>query len=195
MKKNVIVLIGCSASGKDSILTKLINNYNHFNFTNLVSHTTRLPRDNETNGIAYHFVNKEQFDSIEMIEQRHYNTLFKGVAQTWHYGLSSKELQDKLTSGKLPIVILDYTGLKEFQEYGHKNSIEVIPFYIQVNPIQRTLRCIKRGNFSWMEHIRRLIDDTKVFRGAKQECIVVKNKHIDLTIGRILNELTKRGLK
>lgn len=187
----VIVLLSPSSAGKDTILKKLINNYNYFNFTNLVSHTTRPKRDYECNGKDYYFTNKDNFNKIKMIEKREYNTLYNGKSDVWYYGLSEMELHDKLDSGNIPIVILDYHGLHEFKEYCSKNDIEVIPFYIQVNPIVRFYRCIKRGNFSLIEYTRRFIDDVKAFNGAKNECIVIQNKDVDFACVRILEYIRK----
>ena len=52
MKNKTIVITGKSSSGKDSLQNHLVSNYD---FINLVSHTTRPPRPNESNGYDYYF--------------------------------------------------------------------------------------------------------------------------------------------
>ena len=54
----ILVITGKSSSGKDSLQNYLVSNYD---FINLVSHTTRPPRPNESNGYDYYFINKEDF--------------------------------------------------------------------------------------------------------------------------------------
>src|SRR6478752_4458581 len=63
----ILLLVGISGAGKDSIKHKLLDTgkYHH-----IVSHTTRLPRENggvmEQDGTEYHFVSKQQV--TEMLE-------------------------------------------------------------------------------------------------------------------------------
>ena len=73
MKNKTIVITGKSSSGKNSLQNYLVSNYD---FVNLVSHTTRPPRPNESNGYDYYFINKEDFINMNnknlFIETREY---------------------------------------------------------------------------------------------------------------------------
>lgn len=53
-----LVLCGPSGSGKSTLLKRLLKEFpDKFGFS--VSHTTRGPRPGETNGVHYHFTNKD----------------------------------------------------------------------------------------------------------------------------------------
>lgn len=61
-----LVLCGPSGSGKSTLLKRLLKEFpDKFGFS--VSHTTRLPRPGEKNGVHYHFTNKT--DMIAAIEK------------------------------------------------------------------------------------------------------------------------------
>ena len=51
--KSLIILIGCSASGKDTVMNRLVK---EFDVKPLVSYTTRPIRDCEQEGREYHFI-------------------------------------------------------------------------------------------------------------------------------------------
>jgi guanylate kinase len=58
-----IILCGPSGAGKSTILKKLFADFpQSFGFS--VSHTSRNPRPGETNGVEYHFVTREAFQSL-----------------------------------------------------------------------------------------------------------------------------------
>ena len=65
MKYKIVALIGEAGSGKDTILQDLLQNSN---FNEIISYTTRPPRDGEINGKNYFFISPEEFlDKIQEI--------------------------------------------------------------------------------------------------------------------------------
>ena len=54
----ITVLIGKSASGKNTIQNQLVERYG---FGKIVTYTTRPPRNGETEGEDYHFISEEEF--------------------------------------------------------------------------------------------------------------------------------------
>ena len=147
-----IILTGYSSVGKDkmqSILTKM------FNYKPIVSHTTRPKRVNEVNHKDYHFVTEAEFNDIMFLETRSYDTIFEGIAQTWFYGTSLKELDKKGDR----VCIKDLEGAIKLKEH-IKDSIIV---YIEVPEEIRKQRAIERGSFCELEFTRRVEQDTKDF--------------------------------
>lgn len=109
MKKNeMLILVGGSGSGKDTVLKELSKNGV---FEKLVTTTTREPRDGEIDGINYHFLTKEQFEEKieknEFIEYVNYNGNY--------YGSSLKSFENN-KSQKVPVVILEPKGAKAYKE-------------------------------------------------------------------------------
>lgn len=86
MRKNLVVISGPSGVGKDTVVKELLNKHPHINRT--VSITTRAKRSNETEGIDYYYISKEQFYQhqidgslveYELYDGEYYGTLFAEV--------------------------------------------------------------------------------------------------------------------
>ncbi|KRH92745.1 Guanylate kinase [Pseudoloma neurophilia] len=117
----LILISGTSGSGKSTIIKWLLKNIKDISLS--ISHTTRLPRENELNGRDYHFISKGNF--LKMIE----GGKFYEWAEYDHnfYGTAFDELN------KTKIVILDVEreGSLKFKEFKTckiflKNTKEVI---------------------------------------------------------------------
>ncbi|MBI2334871.1 hypothetical protein HYU96_03640 [Candidatus Daviesbacteria bacterium] len=85
----LIVLTGKTASGKDTIMSKLLAKYPQMK--RVVTTTSRSPRENEQNGVDYHFISEEDFrkkidngDFLEYVEYggNLYGTEKKGLENT-----------------------------------------------------------------------------------------------------------------
>lgn len=153
----VIILTGKSCSGKDCVRREL----EKLKFNNIVSYTSREMRINETDGVDYYFVNKEEFETLinndEMLEYRTYKTLYKNKPDTWYYGLRKQELDDT----KDYVVILDLKGVDNFiKYYGKKNCFVV---YMCCTLDERRNRAERRGSFDNSEWERRVKSDEKDF--------------------------------
>ena len=102
----MIILSSPSGAGKTT-LVKLISK-NKKIFTS-ISHTTRPPRSNETNGIDYFFVNKDKFkELIKKNEFLEYAKVFNN-----YYGTSKKKVINKLKDNKNVIFDIDWQGTEQ----------------------------------------------------------------------------------
>ncbi|MGE5342915.1 MAG: guanylate kinase [Candidatus Omnitrophota bacterium] len=99
--KNIIVVSGPSGSGKTTLIQRLMKKHPEIVFS--VSHTTRPKRDNETDGVDYHFVTADQFK--QMIEC----DAFVEWAEVYgfYYGTSCQEIETRLTDGSDRVLVLD----------------------------------------------------------------------------------------
>ena len=156
--KNVTILCGASGCGKNYISDYLVSSYN---FKPLVSHTTRLMRPNETNGIDYNFVSDDEFKQMlkedKFIEYRKYNTLVNNKPAIWYYGLSKTPLD----SDKQHVVILDIQGTIDFIDWYGKEYCNIV--LIKCDDEIRRERAKLRGGYDESEFNRRLEDDKRVF--------------------------------
>ena len=59
----LVILSSPSGVGKTTLTKKIQQKYNNFKIS--VSHTTRLPRSNEVDGVDYHFVSIESFKKLK----------------------------------------------------------------------------------------------------------------------------------
>ena len=62
-KENIMVILSSpSGVGKTTITKKIQQKYPTFKIS--VSHTTRLPRSNEVNGVDYNFITSNEFEKL-----------------------------------------------------------------------------------------------------------------------------------
>ena len=148
-------------SGKDTTQKELIN----MGMNSVVSYTTRPPRPGEVDGIAYHFITKEEFLEKEkqgfFAETTSYNV---ASGDTWYYGSSVKDLTDD------KVIILNPEGLRKIKKI---KSLKPISFYINADKTTIMERAKKRGD-NTDEVSRRLIADDFDFADI--------NSYIDFSI-------------
>ena len=117
----MIVLSSPSGAGKTT-LTKLLST--NSNYLISISHTTRKPRINETDGKDYYFVNEKEFKSlINKNEFLEYAQVFKNL-----YGTTILPVTDGLKKGKNIIFDIDWQGTKQIKE--KKLQYKLITFFI-----------------------------------------------------------------
>ncbi len=115
---NLFIIAAPSGCGKTSLVEALIKKTK--NICVSVSHTTRLPRPDEVNGINYYFVSIGEFK--EMIK----NNDFVEHAKVFdnHYGSSTKLIREKLDEGIDVILEIDWQGARQVKE-NMPNSVSI----------------------------------------------------------------------
>ncbi len=122
MAGQLYVLSGPSGTGKSVIIRELRKEVAGLDYC--VSHTTRKPRNNETNGADYHFVDMETFKA--MIQRGD----FIEWAQVYddYYGTSVSELEGKIEQGHDVIMDIDVQGARNIRKrYRQSTLIYVLP--------------------------------------------------------------------
>ena len=179
----IIILIGESAVGKDTLLYNLSK---RSDCDICISHTTRPIRKTETEGKEYYFINNQDFLSMkerdEFVECRQYNTIYNNEPCLWCYGLGRNELYK---NDKHKLLIVDYEGFKTIREkLKNEKDIELISIFISAPAKNRIIRAMKRddSDSSCYEIARRLLDDRSKVSPARMEVdYVLKNEtHDDL---------------
>ena len=169
--RSLTILIGCSASGKDTVMNRLVK---EFDVKPVISYTTRPIRDCEQDGREYHFVTEEEFERMmnndEFVETRVYNT----VNGNWYYGLPKSGIN--LEDDNNYITILDFDGLLELEKWlrsiGQVDKLTSI--YIHVTEQNRLIRSLNREQNMTKkqvdEVIRRYYNDNLNVFPAKAYC-------------------------
>ena len=148
----IVALMGKAGSGKDTILHKIMEKYPSY-FHEIVSCTTRPPREGEKDGINYHFLSIDEFTrkilNGDMLEATEFND--------WHYGTD----RESLTINKINIGVFNPEGIRCLQE---DDNIELYVFYVRAAGKQRLLRQLNREeNPDVDEIVRRYKTDTQDF--------------------------------
>lgn len=121
----ILLLVGVSGAGKDSIKHKLLDTgkYHH-----IVSHTTRAPRENhgvlEQDGREYHFISlaeaEKMLDEQAFIEAKMYSGNL--------YGTSVAEIQTAHDDGKIAVTDVEVQGVAEYKSLAPSaQAIFVLP--------------------------------------------------------------------
>ena len=171
----IFCIIGKSSSGKDTIFKELAK-VKELNVKPVISYTTRPIRQNESQGVEYHFIDEETLGHYEqtgrIIEKREYNT----INGTWFYG-TIDDGQIDLTQPVFYLLIVTLEAYESLRKYF--GADQVIPFYIAVDDGVRLERAIKREKRqetpNYDELCRRFLADSADFHIEKlQECGITK---------------------
>lgn len=171
--KNIICILGKSASGKDTILREIIKTNKNVKYA--ISTTSRPPRSNEVQGREYFFVTDYIFNEMivngDFIEERKYKTQ-NGI---WQYGLSYKAINTEDTY----IGIVDYKGYCELKRALGEEIVHGV--YIIADMKERVNRALHREELirdeQYLEIFRRFTKDEQDFpmEQISKECVVLKN--------------------
>ena len=131
----IIALMGKAGSGKDTILHALLKQPAFKNAVPIVSCTTRPMRENEKDGVDYHFLTQSEFtDKIlsgDMLEATVFND--------WCYGTSL----ENLSKDKVNIGVFNPEGVGLLR---NNENIKLTLIYIEANDKDRLIRQLSREN-------------------------------------------------
>ena len=156
------VLIGKSATGKDSIYKRLLEN-SELDLKEAVLYTTRPMRENETDGVEYNFVTENELVELrnmgKVIEERCFHT----IDGPWYYFTVNDGNMDLMKNNYICINTL--AGFNQMKTY--LGSDKVKPIYIEISDIELIKRAVKREekqiNPNVAELCRRFLADNADF--------------------------------
>lgn len=106
-KGSLLVVSGPSGSGKGTVVRSLVTDYEGYDLS--VSATTRQPRKGETDGVHYHFLTNEQFDSMVsqnmFIEHARYSKA--------SYGTPREPVENSIAAGRHVILEIEICGARQ----------------------------------------------------------------------------------
>jgi len=161
----MLVLIGASASGKTEIAKILIDKYK---FTKMVTYTTREIRDGEVDGVDYHFVSLEEFET----KKKNNEFLETAIYHKTCYGSPRKG------ADFYKVIIVEPKGANSIYE---KNIPNTVFIYLETDELIRRVRMLNRGD-SLQDVETRFKEDRKHFKKSKF-------RHLDYTVNTSKNTL------
>ena len=168
----MIIIIGKTASGKDTIVNKLISLYG---LKKVITYTTRSQRKGEKQDVTYHFISEEDFkqkiNEGFFAEWKSYIT----VDGVWYYGTALDDLEN---ADDKSVIILTPDG---YRDVINKLTRRPISIYLYANNQTIKKRLIKRGDDP-KEAERRVSHDNDDFKGIENEVdkIVYNNDGTDI---------------
>ena len=186
----IYVLMGKSATGKDTVFKKLLEQ-DRIDFNTVVTYTTRPIREGEVQGKEYNFVNedklKEYIANNKVVELRKYNT----VHGVWNYftvddGQIKIDNKDYLIIGTLE----SYVSIRDY--YG-KDRVK--PIYIEIEDGERLSRALNRERQQivpkYAEMCRRFLADCEDFSEEKISEAGIDKRYINNNISECVEEILK----
>jgi len=147
----MLFLIGVMSAGKDAIKNKLLDLSDYFS---IITYTTRLPRINngelEQDGVAYHFVSRDQMAKLllehQMVEINHFCDDY--------YSTSVNELRIANNQGKIAVGNVDINGVSMFHDIAPQNmtAIFVVPpsYDIWIQRVEKRYGSLDSFNKEWV---------------------------------------------
>jgi guanylate kinase len=118
----LFIISAPSGAGKTSLVAALLQQLN--NITVSVSHTTRVPRPGERDGVNYHFTDREQFNQ----RRRRGDFLEWAEVHGNYYGTSKQWVDDTLATGSDVVLEIDYQGAEQIRAlYPEAVSVFILP--------------------------------------------------------------------
>jgi len=97
-KGRILVMIGPSGAGKTKLMQMLIQKYLG-QFYAVTQFTTRATRPKEADGVDYHFISRDRFQTLEKENRL---TLIRG--RIGRYGILKEEIEQSIREGKTPVL-------------------------------------------------------------------------------------------
>ena len=172
----LVVLIGKTCSGKDTIAQKLAMKDD---FHLVVRYTTRPRRRAEKQGINYHYISDDEFkQKISENFFLEYQTFTVEDGSVWYYGTSWESVVG-VEDDERWLIILTPAGYRKLRDMPNAPKHKAIYIYANNRTIMRRLKKRKDKNDSPQ---RRLEQDNEDFKGVENEVdrIVYNNDGADV---------------
>lgn len=180
INKNLIIISGPSGVGKDSVINKIKSLDNKISVA--ISVTTRKMRLGETDGVSYHFLSREEFETkIKNSEFLEYSEYCGN-----YYGILTKPIEKAINSERKIILKIDIQGAEKIRKiYNDNFSIFILPPSIEV----LKQRIISRNLDSKDDLNLRLKRAIIEIKNSYKYDFIVKNDTVEECAEKILNKI------
>lgn len=127
----LFVLLGSSGSGKTTLGETIFGKHKE-----LVSFTTRPKRENEVDGVDYHFISLQEFNDLLENSKLAEHTFYSGN----YYGLMLSEIENKVMNGDC-YAVLDFNGYSQLKD----RLVDTTSIFVSVNKDILKERLEERG--------------------------------------------------
>ena len=172
----MVILSSPSGVGKTTLTKKIQQKYQSFKIS--VSHTTRLPRSNEVDGVDYHFVTQDKFEKL--INQ---NKFYEYAEIFGNYYGTSKENVDKDIKSNDIIFDIDWQGTKQLSKFKNLKLIKI--YLITENKEELKKRLVKRNQNTSEEVEKRFNSFDEDIKHWRDYDYIIINKNLEVCFKQI----------
>ena len=178
-RENIMVILSSpSGVGKTTITKKIQQKYPSFKIS--VSHTTRLARSNEVDGIDYNFISSAKFEKL-INENKFYE--YAKIFDNY-YGTLKKNVDELILKNDL-IFDIDWQGTKQLSKFENLKLIKI--FLVTPNKKELKERLIARNQNSEEEVEKRFKSFEEDVQHWKDYDYIIINKNLDICFKQIEN--------
>ncbi len=179
MAKGVLLIVsGLSGAGKGTICKRLLSKYPDYDLS--VSATDRAPREGETNGAEYFFINTGEFEQMikdgKLLEYARYVDHYYGTPLEW--------VNTRLEEGRDIILEIEIQGALQVREK-RPDSLLVFIMPPDMEELERRLR--KRGTETEEEIGKRLARAAEEVEYIKEYDHVIVNEDVEKSVDMLHN--------
>ena len=176
-EENILLILSSpSGAGKTTLTKKIQQKYPNFKIS--VSHTTRSPRENEIDGVDYHFVSEVKFKKLANDKSFYeYAKIFDK-----YYG-TLKENVDKLIKTNDILFDIDWQGTKQLSKHKKLNLLKI--YLITHSKEELKKRLVKRNQNSSKEIELRFKSFNEDIKHWNDYDYIVINKNLDICFKQI----------
>ena len=186
----IFYIMGKSATGKDTVYKEILKRFP--DLKTIVIYTTRPIRENETDGVEYHFRTIPEMETLKesgkMIELRMYQT----VAGPWYY-FTMDDGQFNLAGDTNHLMIGTLESYEKLLQY-FGNEV-LVPIYIEVPDGIRLRRATEREAAqkkpNYREVCRRYLADEDDFTEEKLLRLGIDHRYENLNLDSCLEEISE----
>lgn len=170
MKKIILVFSGPSGAGKSTLIKHLLEKFNVAGLT--VSHTTRIIRETEIDGVSYHFVSHAKF--AEMVKNNEFVEHVECFGNC--YGTSKQAIDTVLKIKNICILDLEYEGAYAIlnDKYFRDKCVGILVLPPSYSVLKQ--RLMARNSETPESLAKRLNDSFKVARIAKYQFVLINTE-------------------
>lgn len=173
LASRLVIVSGPSGAGKDTIVNELLKRDERLSLS--VSATSRAPRGEEKDGIAYYFLSEKEFESKigneEFIEYAKYGESY--------YGTLKADVQSRIENGKTVILVIEVQGAENVKRmYPDVLSVFIMPPSYEV--LEKRLRA--RQTDTEEAILKRLLIAKEEMRKSVNYDFTVVNDELDRAV-------------
>ena len=174
----MLILSSPSGVGKTTLTKKIQQKYQSFKIS--VSHTTRLPRSNEVDGVDYHFISNEKFK--ELIKKNDFYEHAKIFGN--YYGTLKKNVDEIIKRNDI-LFDIDWQGTKQLSKF---KNLKLIKIYLITGDKEEIKKRLISRNQNSPEEIKKRFDafDDDIKHWNDYDYIII-NKNLEVCFKQIEN--------
>ncbi len=176
-EENILLILSSpSGVGKTTLTKKIQQKYQNFKIS--VSHTTRIPRENEVDGVDYNFVTKKKFEDL-IKENKFYE--YAKIFQNYYGTLKSNV--DNIIKKNDILFDIDWQGTKQLSKFKNLNLVKI--YLTTENKKELKQRLIKRNQNSPEEVEKRFNSFEEDIKHWNDYDYIIINKNLEVCFKQI----------